>query len=276
LRALESRFDRFEAQWKGFITPAAMQYSPVGMHMPQQSIRENAVPSGPLSLPNTEESKLAAMNWNFSTASLQNPSSMPYNHRIEARKLLAWPAIQALLHDDLVQIPAWDSASEGGERWLTRISVESERPLPIDDPLDFKLLGGSPSYVWGSRSLCLTKTMIEDLCDTFFRSFHTIYPILDRRHFYSDTLPEAYSSSFDQNDGCAALVLLVLALGAVAKDGVSGNPILEESTGRSTGVRGGTPERPPGLAFMNEATRRLGGVITTYDLNMLQCFILLS
>jgi hypothetical protein len=277
LRALESRFDRFESQWKEFLGPSTRQQSPVGTQMRLQSMRDDAAPTGPLLLPNNQDLKLAAMNWDFSTASLQSPSFMPYSNRIEARKLLAWPAIQTLLHDDLVQIPAWDGASEGGEKWLTRISMESESPLPVDEPLDFKLIGGSPSSnVWGARQVYLTKAMIDDLCEAFFRSFHSMCPILDRRHFYSDTLPEAYSSSFDQKDGCATLVLLVLALGAVAKEGVSGNPILEESTGRSTGIRGGTPERPPGLAFWNEANRRLGGVISTYDLNTIQCFILLS
>lgn len=276
LRALESRFDRFESQWKEFLAQPTMQHPPTGIHICQHGMRDATVPTGELPLPNTEYSRIATMNWNSSTISLQSPSSIPYSYRIESRKLLAWPAIQALLHNDLAQIPTWDGASEGGEKWLTIISRECESPLPIDESLDFKLIGGSPSLFWGPRPVRLTKTMIGDLCEAFFGFFHTMYPILDRRHFYSDTLPEAYSSSFGQNDGCATLVLLVLALGAVAKEGISGNPILEESTGRSTGIRGGTTERPPGLAFWNEANRRLGGAISTYDLNMLQCFILLS
>jgi hypothetical protein len=148
--------------------------------------------------------------------------------------------------------------------------------LPTDEFLDFSSVSSSPSQPWDSGPILLTKDVIENLCEAFFGSFHAMYPILDRRHFYSDTLPEAYSGSFDQDDGCSTLVLLVLALGAVAQEGVSGKPILEESTGRSTGIKGGSPQRPPGLAFWNEASRRLGGMISQYDLNMLQCFILLS
>jgi hypothetical protein len=201
---------------------------------------------------------------------------MPYRHKIEARKLLAWPAVRTLLRGDLLQIPAWDGENDGGEKWLTRISTECESPLPTDEFLDFNSVSESPIQPWDTGPIRLTKGIIEDLCEAYFRSFHAMYPILDRLHFYSDTLPEAYSSSFDQNDGCSTLVLLVLALGAVAQEGVSGKPILEDFTGRSTGIKGGTSQRPPGLAFWNEASRRLGGIISKYDLNMLQSFILLS
>jgi len=281
LRSLESKFGRLELQWKANQSPSPVHFPSIGTQMNRESMimglgTEEPHLAGPSSLPDNQGSKLASRNWTFSRASLDSPSSMPYHHKIEARKLLAWPAVRTLLQGDLLQIPAWDFEDDGGEKWLTRISNECESSLPTDEFLDFHSVSSSPSQPWKSGPIHLTKDVIEDLCEAFFRSFHAMYPILDRRYFYADTLPEAYSSSFDQDDGCSTLVLLVLALGAVARDGVTGKPILEESTGRSTGVRGGSPQRPPGLAFWNEACRRLGGMILQYDLNMLQSFILLS
>jgi hypothetical protein len=278
LRSLESKFDRFESQQRGFPPPPTWHDpSRATQRHPQSTIRgvdrNDRVSIEPLILPANEESNLAASSWTFS---LNTPSSVPYENKIEARKLLAWPAVCTLLQGDLLQIPTWDGENDGGEKWLTRISNECESPMPTDEPLNFNFDSESPYQAWDSGSVCLTKNVIESLCEAFFRSFHAVYPILDCRHFYSDTLPEAYSSSFDQNDGCSTLVLLVLALGAVAQEGVSGKPVLEESTGRSTGIKGGSPQRPPGLAFWNEASRRLGRMISQYDINMLQSFILLS
>lgn len=281
LTSLEARFDRLESQWKVYPSPPTWHDPSTGMQRHRQSTiqgleRNDPVPIDPLLVLGSKESNPAATNWAFSPASITAPSSVLYKHKVEARKLLAWPAVRTLLQDGLLQIPTWNGENDGGEKWLTRISNECESPMPTDEPLNFSVSSESRSQVWDSGPMRVTKNVIESLCEAFFNSFHALYPILDRRHFYSDTLPEAYSSSFGQNDGCATLVLLVLALGALAKEGISGKPILEESTGRSTGVRGGTPQRPPGLAFWNEATRRLGLTISQYDLNMLQCFILLS
>lgn len=281
LTSLENRFDRLELQWKGHQPPLPVHYHSIDTHTHRQIMamgleKENTASVGPPSVPGNEELKLATMNWTFSPVSLDTPSSMPYSHKIEARKLLAWPAVRTLLQGDLLQIPTWDGENDGGEKWLTRISIECESSLPTGEFLDFDSVSSSPSQPWESGPIRLTKVVIEDLCEAFFHSFHAMYPILDRGHFYADTLPEACSSSFDDDDGCSTLVLLVLALGAVAQEGVSGKPILEESTGRSTGIRGGSSQRPPGLAFWNEACRRLGGMISHYDINMLQSFILLS
>ncbi len=281
LRSLESRFDRLELQWKGYQSPPAVHYPSIGTHMHRQSMilgpeRDDPNSVGPPSLPDSDESKLATRIWTFPSVSSQTPPAMPYRNKIEGRKILAWPAVRTLLQGDLLQLPTWDGENDGGEKWLTRISNECESSLPADEFLDFNIVSSSPSQPWDSGPIRLTKDVIEDLCEAFFRSFHAMYPILDRRYFYSDTLPEAYSSSFDQNDGCSTLVLLVLALGAVAREGVFGNSILEESTGRSTGINGGSPQRPPGLAFWNEASRRLGGIMSQYDLKLLQSFILLS
>lgn len=198
------------------------------------------------------------------------------DHLIEARKVIAWPAVNSLLQNELAQIPNWQGENGEGEKWLTRITKDFEGPLPMGEPLDLTFLNGGTPRVWDSQTVCLTKSMTEVLCQAYFNSFHATYPILDRNHFYSVTLPQAFGSSFEQYDRSSTIVLLVLALGSVAREGASGNLILQESTGRKTGVRGGTLHRAPGLEFLTEAKKRIGFVLSEYDVITLQCFILFS
>lgn len=214
----------------------------------------------------------------FSNLATSKQPALPpsYRNQIEARRLLSWPAVRKILQNDLAKIPTWNGEHDGGEKWLSKISQACENPLPSDEPMSFVFVVGNGPQSWEPNTVVLTTNTIEDLCQTYFRSFHCIFPILDAHHFYAVTLPQAYGASFHQYDGCSTLVLLVLALGAVAQEAASGDPIVEEATGRRTGIRGGTPHRTPGLIFLNEARRRMGIMIAAYDLIVLQCFILFS
>jgi hypothetical protein len=232
---------------------------------------------GTLSLQGSKGKDSPTPSLSSSLAASRQPTLPPsYRNQIEARKLLSWPAVRNILRNELAQIPTWDGEHDGGEKWLLKISRACESPLQTDESMTFVFGTGNAPQSWEPNTVVLTTNIIEDLCQTYFRSFHYIFPILDARHFYTVTLPQAYAASFHQYDGCSTLVLLVLALGAVAQEAVSGDPIVEEATGRSTGIRGGTPDRTPGLIFLNEARRRIGIMITAYDLIVLQCFILLS
>ena len=57
----------------------------------------------------------------------------------------------------------------------------------------------------------------------------------------------------------AVVALLVFALGELASEGISGEPVSVHN-GSASGFRGGTLEKPPGLSLFNEARRRLGFV----------------
>lgn len=201
--------------------------------------------------------------------------SSPSNHRIESRTVLAWPAVRSVLQDDLAAIPRWHGSEEGGEKWLQRVSEDFGSPLPPGER-SFVFIGGGPAALWNSGTSYVTKNIVEELCRAFFCIYHPPFPILDRQHFYTVTLPQAYMNSFDQYDQASTKVLLVMALGAVAEEGERGNPIYEEPGGRTTGIRGGSPERPPGLIFLNEAKKRIGVSLDRSDLNTLQCFILFA
>ncbi len=192
----------------------------------------------------------------------------------EGHRLLAWPAVQQLLQRDLAELPHWGGATKGTEKWLIEISADFGTSLPTDWNIDIFYTADGFLNLKRGRSISLTKSFIESLCSAYFQTFHCTYPILDRHHFYSKVLPRVCSQSFDEADEGSALVLFVLALGAIAQEGSLGSPIVEEPSGRQTGIRGGTVQRPPGLVFLNEAKRRLGFALTQWNLNNLQSFIL--
>lgn len=281
MKSLERKIDRGLSQGTFFPEKAPLDY-PTLTQMRQQTLQllSEGNDSATLGTQSTlgSKGKGSPTPSLFSNQSSSKQSTLPlsFRNQVEARKLLSWPAIRNVLQNDLAQIPAWDAESDGGERWLLNISKACESPLPTEEPMEFVFDAGNAPHSWDPNTLVLTADIIEDLCQTYFRSFHSLFPILDAHHFYAVTLPQAYAASFHQFDGCSTLVLLVLALGAVAQEGVSGEPIVDESTGRSTGIRGGTAQRPPGLVFLNEARRRTGIMISAYDLTTLQCFILFS
>lgn len=71
------------------------------------------------------------------------------------------------------------------------------------------------------------------------------------------------------------MVLLVLALGQVAVDGVCG-PLISVNKGRSSGLRGGVAERPPTLNLFNEARWRMGFIKHRCTLENVQIHLLES
>lgn len=91
---------------------------------------------------------------------------------------------------------------------------------------------------------------------------------MDRQNFVSDTLVKVHTEGFN-GDNDSVIALLVFALGELALLGSRGEPT-EVYNDRPSGLRGGTPERPPGLALFNEARKRIGFVLTECDLENVQ------
>jgi hypothetical protein len=201
---------------------------------------------------------------------------LPYFDRIEPRQVMTWPAVAGMLQAYTSQVPEWDGGSTGGEKWLLKVSKAGEAPLQANGPTTLVFAPDDATPVWNSNTVVLMPTLIENLCQAYFRTFHCIFPLLDPTHFYDVSLPQAIGTSFDENDPSSTLVLLVLTLGTVAQEGSFGNPIVDATTGRRSGIRGGSASRPPGLIYLNEALRRVGTMLPAYDLPVLQSFILFS
>jgi hypothetical protein len=115
---------------------------------------------------------------------------------------------------------------------------------------------------------------MHDLASSYFDTFNLIFPFMDRQNFISDTLTKVHSEGFN-GDADSVIALLIFALGELALQGISGNPI-DTFNGRASGVRGGTLEKPPGLGFFNEARARLGYVVADMELENVQIFLLLA
>lgn len=203
----------------------------------------------------------------------QKPQRRQNEYQVELRKVLTWPAIRQMLNEYYIGPEILDSQGEPVEKWLTGISDGFIDALPRGEPIAF----WSPSQPnWNTGIKVISMGMIQEYTNHFFLSYHCLYPILDEDFFRSHTILTAANGDFDRGDQQTTLILLVMALGEVAKEGVSGTPMRDEHTSMQTGVRGGDRRNPPGLAFVYEAQQRIGTAMTSNDTTVLHCYILLS
>lgn len=123
---------------------------------------------------------------------------------------------------------------------------------------------GHPSIDWDT---------MQRLSKGYFDVFNLLYPIIDRQWFNASALTAIINEGF-QEGTTTALVLLVFALGEVALT-TSGVPI-SAYKGRPSGIKGGTVERPPGVAYFNEARKRMGFGLAEISLENIQMCTLAS
>lgn len=113
---------------------------------------------------------------------------------------------------------------------------------------------------------------MQRLGKAYFDTINLSYPILNRQSFMSETLPALFNNRFNQSMS-STIAFLVFALGEVALAAFDGSPV-HVYHGRASGIKGGTKERPPGLALFNEARRRMGFNLTECSLENAQIFAL--
>lgn len=204
--------------------------------------------------------------------------SQPYRHASAAHKMLTWPAIQTLLSAAVPNnVGDLRSIELEGSAFVVRVQ-QGVPTLPLDEfLLDQPFVGmqmqatrtaGGPRVIFPD----LDYDTMHKLATVYFDTFNLIYPFMDRQNFIADTLMKVHTEGFN-GDTDSVIALLVFALGEVAQQGTQGNPI-DTHNGRPSGVRGGTAERPPGLALFNEARKRIGFVLTECDLENVQIFSL--
>lgn len=83
-----------------------------------------------------------------------------------------------------------------------------------------------------------------------------------------NTLVKVHIEGF-REDNDSVIALLIFALGEMSEEGSCGTPI-NTVVRRSSGVRGGSFDNPPGLTLFTEARKRLGFVITDCELENVQ------
>ncbi|KAM5360136.1 hypothetical protein ACJZ2D_013951 [Fusarium nematophilum] len=181
-----------------------------------------------------------------------------------AHQTLFWPAIQSSIPESVKLL-----CQENGPDYSTRL--ESSRPN-LQHPL-------LPS---GGESDCLSKLSIatlKELSDVYFSTFNLASPILDQKIYFQRTLGVAIDGNFGVcMESC--IVLVVMALGVIGQNalreaGFSSSPDNSSSSSTPGNIAGqGRDEDLAGLAFFNEARRRLGFLICDQGLQACQFYLL--
>ena len=170
--------------------------------------------------------------------------------------ILFWPSI----HDYLLSSGACASSDLDqlllqGTAWFIKRELGSQLsvlpahggltadPLPLPPPSTAEMGVTFPE---------LTFHDMLQYTESYFNTFNVLLPILSRRLFQRNVLDHVLHVGFVDGDRSSVIALLVFALGAVAIEGTSKNPV-SIVDGNPSGIRGGTTRQPPGLAIFDEA-----------------------
>ncbi|KAK0632583.1 hypothetical protein B0T14DRAFT_418504 [Immersiella caudata] len=217
-----------------------------------------------------------------SSASVSSGSDDHYKYVSSVHHMLAWPAVQQLFASVQPKIRSFDLSSVERERPTGILRLHS--PPSHSLPTTTRFTTSRPASGIGARGpgvtaipttttiSGLTWDTMQRLSKAYFNSFHLLSPILDRHTFLSSTMPSVFNEGFSQ-DMASTIAFLVFALGEIALASTDGLPI-HANNGRPSGVKGGSPEHPPGLDFFNEARRRMGFNLTECSLENVQIFAL--
>ncbi|BCS28363.1 Zn(II)2Cys6 transcription factor [Aspergillus puulaauensis] len=186
-----------------------------------------------------------------------------------AHQLILWRPILPMLPDAIKAI-----VNEHGVDYSTALEMKRPR-LPI---------GPRP----GSRNETdllgnLSVSMVKELCESYFSTFHLTYPMMDRTFFLRHTLPAAIKGEFGY-DVESCVVLAVMALGCWSKRALGefheyrsqGQRKLSGSDMSYEYMGPGVEANIPGLAFFNESRKRIGWLINDNDIQSCQYYLLSS
>lgn len=192
-------------------------------------------------------------------------------------KVLLWPSIYAEimsseipLASDLFEIVdegvIWFARTEHTRR-VTTLPAQIALPSATIN-VSGRPSGSSPNTVFPT----LPSEQVRRYCAAYLDTFNLVYPILDREDVVQIQEKILLQGHAD-GDTSSVILLLVVALGQVSVDGVTGAPI-STIDGHASGFRGGSSSNPPGLAAFNEARRRYGFIATDCTLENIQVLLL--
>ncbi|KAI9053432.1 hypothetical protein LZ554_002390 [Drepanopeziza brunnea f. sp. 'monogermtubi'] len=265
LKTLESKIDRLPTG-QSHLSPAGFG-PPRAAPSSQPSFNTETEPTS-YSTPSARQSQQASPG---------SGRSQPYRHASAVHKILNWPAFQQLLLQVLPSSGDMKVVDNDGKNFIVSM-CNTQVPLPLDEQLQERPFIGMQTQATrtsgGPRITfpALTRDTMHRLTAAYFDTFNFLYPFMDRRTFESDTLAKVCSEGFD-GDVDSVIALMVFCLGEVAIESLTGVPIAEVN-GLKSGIRGGTSNRPPGLALFNEARKCLGFVLCGNQLENVQIFSL--
>jgi hypothetical protein len=200
-------------------------------------------------------------------------------HLTVSHKIILWPSIYVhIINSGIAAASDLQFVLQEGTPWFIRREMEKyPDPLPFD--VGLPCFGVSSSSVPNQGQATnvafptLTIQQIQEFTDAYFNTFNILHPLLNRESFMNDVVARLLREGYGDGDTGSVLALLVYALGQVAIEGVFERPI-SMVNGQPSGFRGGTADRPPGLALFNEARRRLGFIMTPCSLENVQIMLL--
>ncbi|KAL3459699.1 hypothetical protein BJX64DRAFT_264528 [Aspergillus heterothallicus] len=183
-----------------------------------------------------------------------------------AHQVIAWKPVLSMLPDAVHLI-----VSECGTDYSS--SLELKRPrLPIGSRP-----GGKDEDSLGNLSVSLVK----ELCDSYFATFHLCYPFVDRTFFLRHTLPTAINGEFGYDvESCVVLAIMALgcwsklALRELSDFRVQGRWSTSPQDSLQDGRRNSTDINTPGLTFFNESRKRIGWLINDNCMQSCQYYLL--
>jgi hypothetical protein len=174
-------------------------------------------------------------------------------------KIVNWPSVSRHL---CARRPEFESdlraISQEGSRWFVEQTRTTDEATSV---LGGLLSISSISDGEGSRSTSsllrqLSTLPVQQCIESYFRTFNTLRPILDPVAFEEQIQARVLRNESGCEDGVEiVLYLLVIALGQVAYEGITG-PTIGSTQRRESGFRGGCALLAPGSDVFEEALRR--------------------
>jgi hypothetical protein len=197
------------------------------------------------------------------------------SHISVSHKVLLWPEVVRHTRESGIAEVAAEAISDlqsilkSGSPWLIQRETSEHRvKLPCDITLPCSItITGSVSFPG------LTIQKVDEYTSAYFRTFNMLLPLLELDLFTDSVVARLLRQGYRDDDPESVLALLVFALGKLAIEGVTGRPT-RETKDESSGFRGGTIEKPPGLGLFNEARRRVGMINTQPCLENVQIMLL--
>lgn len=208
----------------------------------------------------------------FSEPSDSSGDDFFYKYTSSVNGMLTWPAVQELL-------AGIHPASYGPRPTVTDQTGSVSVAVNLRDQSTILPTTVTPtgpgSAAFHSRAMSdaaiappvantLNWEAMQNLSTAFFETFNLLYPIVDRQHFLSTTLPTILTNGLDDSVE-TTLAFVVFALGEVAIAGTIPTVTSRHDRNQS---------HPPGLLLFNEARRRIGFHIASCALSTVQILAL--
>lgn len=192
----------------------------------------------------------------------------------DAQAVFTWPAVYVYLIGTNIPAAAdLPDILQRGSAWFMQLQTDRRTQIPDPDLTLESLLRPAGSGFPGITFPRLSVQQTQVYAEAYFHTFNVVSPVLDQDTFLSDIIAPVTRHNYRSGDTKAVIALLVFALGQLAMEGTLDDPVVAAHHGRS-GIRGGTPINPPGLAIFNEARKRMGLLLADFSIEDIQMRLL--